>query len=201
MRARGGNRVSGEPPIGPPQATRRIARNDLCTHTRHLQGLRHPRPLRRADRRPDRRADRPCLRARALGSLRQARLRAARRPRARHAPDRPRALRAIPRRPAGRGRERARCRPGWHRDAVLPGRLAGVGRRPDVHGLAQSEGLHRRKARARGRDRAVRRQRHPGHPPHDREPVCPNPSAKARSSRSTSTRSSTRRCSSSSTRR
>ena len=38
-------------------------------------------------------------------------------------------------------------------------------RRADVHRLAQPEGLHGREARARGRDRAVRRLGHPGHPP------------------------------------
>ena len=141
---------------------------DADPTARDLQGLRHPRPVRRADRRRDRRADRPRLRAGARRAGGQAGRRAARRAGPRHAPDRAGAGGALQRGPAGRGRARARRRPGGHRDALLPRRLARARRRADVHRLAQPEGLHRLQARARGRDRAVRRQRHPGHPPADR---------------------------------
>ena len=89
---------------------------------------------------------------------RQAASRAADRPRARHAPDRARAGRALPRRHGRRGRARARRRDGRHRDALFPRRLARARRRPDVHRLAQPEGLHGReagRARARSRCRAT----------------------------------------------
>ena len=72
----------------------------------------------------------------------------------RHAPQRPRAGGALPRGAAGGGRARARRRPGRHRDALLPRRLARARRRADVHRLAQPEGLHRAPsscARARSR--------------------------------------------------
>ena len=66
---------------------------------------------------------------------------------------------------ARRRRQRDRRRPGRQRDALLARRLARARRRADVHRLAQPEGLHRREARARGRDRALGRLGHPGRPP------------------------------------
>ena len=75
------------------------------------------------------------------------------------------------------------------RDALLPRRLARARRRADVHGLAQPEGLHRREARARGRDRAVGRQRHRATSADDRgragRRLPSAPAARQRSSRST----------------
>ena len=61
---------------------RAVAPRILTAHAnersaRHLQGLRHPRPAGRGDRRRRRGADRPGLRARALRARRQARRRAA----------------------------------------------------------------------------------------------------------------------------
>ena len=114
-----------------------------------LQGLRHPRPPRRAARRRWRRADRPRVRAGARGPGRQGAGRPAHRPGPRHAPDGARARRALPRRHGGRGRARPRRRDGGHRDALLPRRLARARRRADVHRVAQPEGLHGRQARAR----------------------------------------------------
>ncbi len=114
--------------------------------------------------------------ARARG---QARRRAAGGARPRHAPDRARARGALPRGPADEGAARARRRPGGHRDALLPRRLARAGRRADVHRLAQPQGLHGRQARARRRDRAVGRRRHPGHPPRHRD-RCGPPHARPR---------------------
>ena len=118
---------------------------------RDLQGLRHPRPVRRADRRRRRRAGRARVRPRARRPARQAGERAADRARARHAPERAGARRALPRRHGRRGRARARRRDGRDRDALLPRRLARARRRADVHRLAQPEGVHRGEARARGR--------------------------------------------------
>ena len=98
--------------------------------------------------------------ARVLADLAgQADGRAARRPRARHAPDRARARRPLPRRAGRRGRARARRRDGRHGDALLPRRLARPRRRPDVHRLAQPEGLHGREAGRARRGRAVGRRR------------------------------------------
>ncbi len=64
---------------------------------------------------------------------------------------------ALPRGHGRRGRARDRRRDGRHRDALLARRLARARRRPDVHRLAQPEGLHGREARRARRDRAVRR--------------------------------------------
>ena len=94
--------------------------------------------------------------------------RSARWARTRHAPERAGARGALSRGPAGGGRPRDRRRPGRQRDALLPRRLARARRRPDVHRLAQPQGLHGREARARRGDRAVGRLRHPGHSPRDR---------------------------------
>ena len=84
---------------------------------------------------------------------------------------------------AGRGR---------HRDALLPRRLPGPRRRPDVHRLAQPEALHRRQARQARGDRPVGRRR-------DRRRRAPGsrtawaiPRAAAASRRSRSATSSTR---------
>ncbi len=89
--------------------------------------------------------------------------------------------------------------PGRQRDALLPRRLARARRRPDVHRLAQPEGVHGCEARARGRDRPVGRGRHPGHPPGaGRRSAARREPSPARSRGSTSTRSSKpRRCGSS----
>ena len=71
------------------------------------------------------------------------------------------------------------------RDALLPRRLARARRRADVHRLAQPQGLHRREARARGRDRAVGRRRHPGHPPGTIEASRARAASRARRRRGT----------------
>ena len=66
---------------------------------------------------------------------------------------------ALPRGHGQRGRHRARRRPGRHRDALLPRRLARPRRRADVHRLAQPQGLHRApssSSAARSRCRATR---------------------------------------------
>ena len=58
-----------------------------------------------------------------------------------------------------RGRARARRRAGRHGDALFPRRLARPRRRADVHRLAQPRGVHGREAGRARRGRAVRRRR------------------------------------------
>ena len=184
---------------------RAVAPRILTAHAndrsaRHLQGLRHPRPAGRGDRRRRRGADRPGLRAGALRARRQAGRRPDGRARAGHAPRRARARRALPGRPHRRGRARPGRRDGRDGDALLPRRLAGPRRRADVHRLPQPEGLHGRQARARGGAAAVGRPRHRrGRAPWSPRASRPTPRAAARWRRSTSRPPSTRRSARSST--
>ncbi len=122
-----------------------------------LQGLRHPRPLRRADRRRRRRADRPRVRARRSPTCRASRPSSCSSASAATCASTAPELAARYRDGHGRrGRARPRRRAGRHRDALLPRRLARARRRADVHRLAQPEGLHRRQARrARARSRSA----------------------------------------------
>ena len=158
--------------------------------TRDLQGLRHPWPLRRGDRRRHRVPRRPRVRAGAGRDAREADRRAARGAGPGHAD---RGARDGP--PCARGARRRRLRgagrrDGRDRDALFPGRLAPARRRRDGHRLPQPQGLHRRQAGPRGRAGVLGRRRHRRDPPADRSRACPIRPAAARSRRSTCTTSS-----------
>ena len=141
----------------------------------HLQGLRHPRPLRRArwTRRPRTRSAAPSPACSGGCAARAGR--AAGRPRPRHAADRAGDGGGAARRPDLRGRHRARRRHGRDRDALPPGRLAPARRRRDGHRLPQPEGLHRRQAGPRGGAAALRRRRHRRRQGGDRSRARPRP--------------------------
>ena len=151
-------RTSGRRPSGHRRCLIQPGRARHRPH--HLQGLRRPRPLRRPDRRGRGLPRRPRVRPRAGRHVRHRARRAAPGAGARHAPAGPGPGRALRRRHGRRGRVRAGRGPGGHRDALLDRRVAGAGRRPDVHRLAQPEGVHGREARGPRRAGAVRRRRH-----------------------------------------
>ena len=130
----------------------------MSAPARDLQGLRRPRPLRRARSTATSPRRSGAAFARVLADLpgkpaaelrvglgRDMRLSA------------PELAAPLPRRDGRRGRARGRRRDGRHRDALLARRLARPRRRPDVHRLAQPEGLHGREAGRARRGRAVRR--------------------------------------------
>ena len=106
--------------------------------SRHLQGLRHPRPLRRGDRRRRRRGSSGARSRACSRSSPASRRRAAHRPRARHAAlPRPSSPRRYRDGMVAEGAHVVDAGHGRHRDALLARRLARARRRPDVHRLAQ----------------------------------------------------------------
>ena len=86
-----------------------------------------------------------------------------------------------------------RRRHGRHRDALLARRLAGARRRPDVHRLAQPEGVHGRQARRARRRRAVGRRAASARSASWSTPASATARAAARTRTSTSTPTSRRR--------
>ncbi|CAA9514120.1 MAG: Phosphomannomutase, partial [uncultured Solirubrobacteraceae bacterium] len=133
--------------------------------SRDLQGLRHPRALRRAARRRRGGGHRPGVHPgrRAPGGQGAGGL--PDRPGARHAADGTGARGSLPGGDHARGRGRGGRGAGRDGDALLPRRVPGARRRAHVHRLPQPRGLHGREARPPGRHPAQRRGGHPGHPP------------------------------------